>query len=74
MQSFENNLVIVDAHLLLWGENALSTLFLLNTFRSPLRNKYTKKMEDHITLLHNIYISFAMLDQKALEDFNDIYP
>ena len=31
-------------------------------------------MEDHITLLHNIYISFAMLDQKALEDFNDIYP
>ena len=23
---------------------------------------------------YNIYISFEMQDQKALEDFNDIYP
>ena len=30
--SFKNDLVIVDTHLLLWGENALS--FLMITFRS----------------------------------------
>ena len=28
----------------------------------------------HIEARYYIYISFEMLDQKALEDFNDIYP